>query len=321
MDKPRLVVACRQTPAVMARIEREFDAYIPDQDLDTALALQAIRDHRAQALLFNHRVKLTADSIAQLPPSLKVAATCSVGFDHIDVPAAKEHGLIVTNTPDVLSDCTADLAMLLILAACRRASEYEQVMRKGWRQGFGQADFLGLAVGGKTLGILGMGRIGQAVAQRARGFGMTVLYSNRRPLPPEQAQGATYYADFRAMLPRCQILSLHAPATPETVGIVNAETLALLPRGAVLVNTARGALVDEEALLVALRNGQLFAAGLDVFLNEPNFDQRFAALPNVFLTPHMGSATVETRAAMGNRALDNIAAVCAGRTPSDPLWR
>ena len=179
---------------------------------------------------------------------------------------------------------------------------------------------LGLQVSGRTLGILGMGRIGRAVAQRARAFGMTVIYSNRSQSPPELEQGARYYPDFRSMLPHCQVLSLHAPAGAATDNIMNRETFALLPKGAVFINTARGALVDEDALYEALTSGHLFAAGLDVFRNEPNYDMRFAGLPNVFLTPHMASATVETRNAMGFRALDNVAAVLAGQKPIDPLW-
>jgi lactate dehydrogenase-like 2-hydroxyacid dehydrogenase len=307
--------------AVTERIERDFDAIIPLHDLDGAAALQAVIEQQAEGLLVSGKTALNAAVIGHFPQHLKVVATCSVGFDHIDVNAAQTNGLIVTNTPDVLTDCTADMAFLLILAASRRASEYERTMRQGWRQVFGMGEFLGRSVSGKTLGILGMGRIGQAVARRARGFGMAVLYSNRRRLAPELEQGAEYCPDFRAMLPRCDVLSLHAPSSSETRAIINADTLALLPHGAVLVNTARGPLVDEDALIAALRSGQLFAAGLDVFCNEPNFDLRFAELPNVFLCPHMGSATEETRNAMGFRALDNIAAVCAGKPPIDPLWR
>jgi hydroxypyruvate reductase len=320
MTKPRLVVATQLPVAVSDRIAAEFDAWFAESDLDGAGALQAVRAHRAEGLLVSGRTKLDAAAIAGLPASVKIVATCSVGFDHIDVAAAQAKGVMATNTPDVLTDCTADMAMMLMLAACRRAGEYERAMRAGWRQTYGMGEFLGVSVSGKILGILGMGRIGQAVARRARGFGITVLYSNRRRLSPELEQGAEYVADFRAMLPRCQILSLHAPATADTESIINADTLALLPRGAVLVNTARGQLVDENALIAALKNGRLFAAGLDVFRNEPRFDLRFAELPNVFLCPHMGSATEETRAAMGMRAVDNVAAVCAGRPAIDPLW-
>lgn len=320
MGKARIVVTVRMPEAVVDRVIREFDALVPPTDIDGPEVIKAAIAHRADGLLVAGRTRMDAPTIAALPDHVRIIATCSVGFDHIDVEAARRKGVMVTNTPDVLTDCTADMAFLLLLGAARRAAEYEQTMRKGWRQAYGMGEFLGRSVAGKTLGILGMGRIGQAMARRARGFDMPVLYSNRRRLPPELEQGATYVADFRDMLPRIDVLSLHAPATPETRAIVNADTLALLPRGAILVNTARGQLVDEDALIDALKSGHLYAAGLDVFLNEPAFDLRFADLPNVFLCPHMGSATVETRNAMGFRALDNLAAVCAGRAAIDPLW-
>jgi len=319
MPKPRLVVAPGLPSAVFQSLPERFDALGGDLNMSVDEALAAVAGHRAEALLVSHRHKMTADVIARLPGHVKVLSTVTVGFDHIDVPAAKEHGLIVTNTPDVLTDCTADMAMLLMLAASRRAAEAEQLMRNGWRKSFGMGEFLGLKVTGKRLGILGMGRIGQAMAQRARGFSMQILYYNRTRLAPELELGARYFADLREMLPHCDILAIHAPATAATEKIVNAETLALLPKGAILVNTSRGQLVDEEALLAALKSGHLFAAGLDVFRSEPDFDTRFAELPNVFLTPHIGSATVETRNAMGMRALDNVFAVCSGGAAIDPL--
>ena len=319
--KPRLVVARRTPPAVTERARTEFDALLSEEkDLDLDGMLAAVGQHRADALFFTSNLKLNAEAIARLPAHVKIAATCSVGFDHIDVQAAKAKGLVVTNTPEVLTDCTADLAFTLILSACRRMHEYDGIMRPGWRRRFAMGEMLGIRASGKRLGILGMGRIGRAVAQRGRGFGMQILYSDVQRLPPELEQGATYFEDFRAMLPQCDILTLHAPGGPRTDGIMNAETFGLLPNGAVFVNAARGALVDEEALIAALTSGHLFAAGLDVFRKEPDFDTRLAALPNVILTPHMGSGTVETRNAMGFRALDNIAAVCAGRPAIDPLW-
>ena len=190
-------------------------------------------------------------------------------------------------------------------------------MREGWRQSVGFPDMLGLKIGGRTLGIIGMGRIGRAVARRAQAFGMRVLYHNRTRLDPALEAGATYVADPRAMLPQCQVLSLNLPGGGGT--LMTREMFALLPQGAVFVNTARGSLVDEDALVEALGNGQLFAAGLDVFRREPDYDLRFRDLPNVFLTPHVASATVETRNAMGFCALDNIAAVLSGQPALDPL--
>ena len=318
----RLLVAALLPDAVIARARAEFDALVhagPD-DMTAAEAIAAARAHDAQAILFVNTLRFDAAILEAMPAGLRIGATCSVGFDHIDVAAARARGVVVTNTPGVLDDCTADFAFMMLLAAARRAHEYDALMRAGWRRRIGQGEMLGVRVSGQTLGLLGMGRIGRAMARRARGFGMRVLYHARHRLPPELEQGAAYFPDFRAMLPECRFLSLHAPATPETDRMINAETLALLPRGAVLVNVARGGLVDEDALFGALTTGRLFAAGLDVFRDEPDFDRRFAALPNVILSPHIGSGSEETRNAMGFRALDNIAATLAGRAPLDPLW-
>jgi len=317
------VVAALLPREVVARACAEFDSLLAQgrDDMSAPEMLHAVAEHRAEAILFTNTLPLASQVIAALPPSVKIGATCSVGYDHIDVAAAKARGLVVTNTPDVLSECTADFAWMMLLSAARRGLEYDRIMRSGWRFRIGQGDLLGVRVSGKRLGILGMGRIGRAVAQRARGFDMRVLYHSRNQVSPELAQGAEYFATLEAMLPQCDFLSLHAPATAATDRIINAHTLSLLPRGAVLVNVSRGALVDENALHDALGSGQLFAAGLDVFRTEPDFDQRFAALDNVVLSPHVGSASMETRNAMGFRALDNIAAALAGRGPIDPLWR
>ncbi len=319
--KPRLIVSRQIPPAVAERIRAEFDCPYPEgRDMDAETVIAMLRETKADALMLTSHLKFTAEAIARVPDHVKIAATCSVGTDHIDIAAAKARGLPMTNTPDVLTECTADLTFMLILNACRRGFEYEKIMRDGWRHGYGLGEMMGVRVWGKTLGILGLGRIGQAVARRARGFGMRVIYSAPRRLSAELEQGAEYFADFRAMLPHCDILSVHAPGGAATAGIMNAETFALLPKGAVFVNASRGGLVDEDALIAALKSRHLFAAGLDVFRNEPEFDLRFAALPNVFLVPHMGSATVETRNAMGFRALDNIAAVLAGKPPLNPIW-
>jgi len=307
---------------VNIRAMREFDAVIaagPD-DMTVAEVTAAATEHKADAIMFTNTLPLTAAALSGLPPTVRVGATSSVGYDHIDVAAAKARGMQVTNTPGVLTECTADHAFMMMLAAARRGYEYDRIMRQGWRYRIGQGDLLGVRVTGKTLGILGMGRIGRAMAQRARGFDMKIVYHARTRLPPELELGATYFPTFEAMLPHCDFLSLHAPAGPATDKIVNARALSLLPDGAVLVNVSRGGLVDEDALIEALTSGKLFAAGLDVFRQEPDFDLRFAALDNVFLSPHVGSASKETRNAMGFRALDNIAAVLAGKGPIDPLW-
>ncbi|MGE0226541.1 MAG: 2-hydroxyacid dehydrogenase [Acetobacteraceae bacterium] len=320
--KPKLVFAALMPTDVVDRARREFDAIIVSgsNDMTVPEVVEAATRLQAEGILFTNTLPLTAGAIAALPPSVKVGATSSVGYDHIDVAAAKARGIMVTNTPGVLTECTADHAFMMLLAAARRAYEYDRIMRQGWRFRIGQGDLLGVRVTGKTLGILGMGRIGQAMAQRARGFDMKIVYHSRNRLPPEQEQGATWFRDFHAMLPHCDFLSLHAPATPATDKMIDAKALSLMPRGAVLVNVSRGGLVDEDALHDALTTGQLFAAGLDVFREEPDFDLRFAALDNVILSPHVGSASRETRNAMGYRALDNIAAVLSGKGAIDPLW-
>ena len=320
--KPRLVLACLMPTDVNIRAAAEFDALIAGgkNDMTGDEVLDAAMKHNADAIMFTNTLPLNAEVIARLPDSVKVGATSSVGFDHIDVAAAKQRGLFVTNTPGVLTECTADHAFMMLLAAARRAYEYDRIMRQGWGYRIGQGDLLGVRVTGKTLGILGMGRIGQAMAQRARGFDMKIVYHARNRLPPELEQGATYFESFHAMLPHCEFLSVHAPAGPATDKMVNARALSLMPDGAVFVNVSRGGLVDEDALLDALTSGKLFAAGLDVFRSEPDFELRFANLDNVILSPHVGSASRETRNAMGFRALDNIAAVLSGKGPIDPLW-
>ncbi|MSP00831.1 MAG: D-glycerate dehydrogenase [Acetobacteraceae bacterium] len=321
--QPRLVLACLMPVDVNIRARQDFDAIIVEgkSDMTGDQVVEAATRHGADAIMFTNTLPLSAEVIARLPATVKVGATSSVGFDHIDVAAAKQRGLVVTNTPGVLTECTADHAFMMLLAAARRAFEYDRIMRQGWRYRIGQGDLLGVRVTGKTLGILGMGRIGQAMAQRARGFDMKIVYHARNRLPPDLENGATYFEDFHAMLPHCQFLSVHAPAGPATDKMIDARALELLPDGAVFVNVSRGGLVDEDALLHALKSGKLFAAGLDVFRDEPNFETRFANLDNVILSPHVGSASRETRNAMGFRALDNIAAVLRGAGPIDPLWR
>jgi len=317
--RPRILVARRVPEAVAARAREDFDAVVAEQDMDADAVIEATRRFGSQAIFSGPKVRLNAAGIAALPDAVRIIANPSAGYDHMDVAAAHARGVIVTNTPDVLTDCTADLAFLLILAACRRAGEYYDIMRAGWRKPYGMPDNLGKRPSGQTLGIVGMGRIGQAVAKRARGFDMRILYNDRQAIPSALAQGAEFVADLRDMLPRCGILSLHAPGRADGTALMTREMFALLPAGAVIINAARGSLVDEDALIEALASGHLFAAGLDVYRKEPDFDRRLAELPNVFLTPHVASATIETRNAMGFTALDNIAAVLAGGEPINPV--
>lgn len=261
--------------------------------------------------------RVNDEVVSALPESVRLIATFSVGYNHIDLAAAQRRHITVTNTPDVLTDATADLAWLLLLGAARRASEGERLMREGGWTGWQPTQLLGIQVSGKRLGIVGMGRIGRAVAQRALGFGMQVHYLSAARKDDLDPQRVVHHAQEETFWPQCQFLSLHLPATPQTRHFLNASRLAKLPAGAVVVNTARGDVVDDDALIAALRSGQVAAAGLDVFTNEPQFRREYAELSNTFLLPHLGSATTETRCAMGYRALDNVDAFVAGARPRD----
>lgn len=315
--KPRLVVARRVPAAIAARAARDYDTWFADHDLDVEEAIAAIIAHRADAILVGHKVGLQPAHMARLPDHLKIIANPSAGFDHMDVAACKARGIVVTNAPNGLTECTADLTVMLILAACRRAAGSVEIMRNGWRQSFGMPDNLGKRVSGSILGIAGMGRIGRAVAQRARGFGMVIHYTDIARLPAELEQGAVFHPSLAEMLPAVDIVSLHMPGGNGTV--MTAEMFARMRPGSVFVNAARGSLVDEDALIEALSSGHLFGAGLDVYRNEPAYDLRLRDLPNIFLTPHCASATVETRDRMGFDALDNIDAVLSGRPALNPI--
>jgi glyoxylate reductase len=262
---------------------------------------------------------MTPDFLKRLPDNIKIIATFSVGFDHVDVPAAKARGLAVTNTPDVLTDATADIALLLMLGAARGAYWGERMVREANWGAWSPTHPLGHDVSGKRLGILGMGRIGRAVARRAKGFDMELHYHNRSEVQEADALGARYHKQFEDMLPFCDFLSINCASTPQTRGLINDATLARLPKGAIVVNTARGEIVDDDALIAALKSGHIAAAGLDVFRGEPNIDPRYRTLDNVFLLPHLGSATHNTRTAMGMRAVDNLDAFFRGERPRDLL--
>jgi len=317
--KPVILVTRRLPRAVEDRLRRDYDARLNPQDdvysSDRLLDLAA----GADAIIPCHTEKLTADVIARLPDTVRAICSFSVGYDHIDLAAAKARGIVVTNTPEVLSGATAEVAILLMLGAARRAHEGARLIREASWNDWSAIGQLGIEVTGKRLGIIGMGRVGQIMARRARGFDMEIHYFNRRRLPPEVEAGAIFHENLDDLLPHCDFLSIHCPATPETYHLVNAELIAQLPDGAVVINTARGAVVDDDALIAALQSGKLFAAGLDVFNDEPNIDSRYKELDNTFLLPHIGSATRETRDAMGFRALDNLDAIMAGREPRDRL--
>lgn len=318
MGKKPVVVVGRKLPeAVVARLKRDYEPRLNPTDKVYSSDELITLCQGADAILPCHTEHLSAAVIDRLPVSIKAICNFSVGVDHVDLTAAKARGIVVTNTPDVLSDATAETAMLLMLGAARRAAEGERMMRRGEWKDWSPSFMVGIGVTGKRLGIIGMGRVGRVFAERARGFRMEIHYSNRRRLDPALEHGARYHATVEALLPHCQFLSIHCPATSETRGLLNAERLRLLPKGAVVVNTARGAIVDDEALIAALTSGHVAAAGLDVFNNEPTFHPDYRDLWNTFLLPHVGSATQETRDAMGFRALDNLDAIFAGRAPRD----
>jgi lactate dehydrogenase-like 2-hydroxyacid dehydrogenase len=315
--KPVVLVTRKLPAAVENRLMRDYQARLNPHD--RLYSSDELIEHAkgAQAIMPCHTEHFSADVFQRLPDDVRIIANFSVGFDHVDIEAARKKGVVVTNTPDVLSDATAELTMMLMLGAARRAGEGEKLVREGKWKDWSPAFMVGTQVSGKRLGILGMGRVGQVVARRARGFDMTIHYHNVRRLPPEKEEGAIFHETLEDMLPHCDFLALHCNVTPTTRGLMDARRFSLLPDGAILVNAARGAIVQDEALIEALKSGRLRAAGIDVYNNEPNVDQRLVALPNTFLMPHIGSATAETRDAMGFRALDNLDAYFAGREPRD----
>jgi lactate dehydrogenase-like 2-hydroxyacid dehydrogenase len=301
----------------MARARETYE--VIDNPEDRTFSADEIIEmsNRVDAILPCHSEIFNADVVAKLSDRVKIVANHSVGVDHCDLEAFKGRGILVTNTPDVLSDATAEIAMLLMLGAARRASEGDRLVRSGEWRDWSPSFMVGTQVTGKRFGVLGMGRVGRVTARRARGFDMEIHYHNRRPV--EGGDGAIYHGTPEELFANCDVLSVHCPATKETTGLLNSERLALLPKGAIVVNTARGGIVDDEALIAALRSGQIGAAGLDVFNGEPNLNAGYRALDNVFLLPHIGSATRETRDAMGYRALDNLDAFFAGSEPRDRL--
>ena len=319
MSRPTVWIPRRLSDATLKRAEASYDCIINwDDGLSSADDLIEM-SAKADAVIPCHSEHYSADVAARLDPRLKIIANHSVGVDHCDLPSLKARGIAVTNTPDVLSDATAEIAMLLMLGAARRAVEGDTMVRSGHWDSWSPSFMVGKQVSGARLGIIGMGRVGRAFAEKARGFGMDIHYFNRTRLAPDQEQGATYHDTIDGVLAVADFLSLHCPATPETTGLMNAERFARLPDGAIMVNTARGALVDEMALMAALDTGKLAGAGLDCFVTEPLGNPALSAYQNVFMLPHIGSATVTTRDAMGFRALDNLDAFFAGRTPGDLL--
>ena len=325
--RPTVLVTRKLPDALEERLTRDYMPNLNQDDHPYSTEELLLGSQQADALIITGQDSLSGETISQLPESVKAIATFSVGYDHIDLEAAKQRNIYVINTPDVLTDATADLTWLLLLAAARRAHEGERLIRQGEWTDPRPTELLGTQVTGKRLGILGMGRIGRAVARRAKAFKMEVHYHNRHRLSPEQEAGAIFHEDPEDLLKISDFFSLHCPATPETEHFLDARRIELLPDGAIVVNAARGSLVVDEDLIAALRSrsvdgvqsGKIKAAGLDVFEGEPNLNPAYQSLPNVFLLPHIGSATIETRTQMGFLLLDNLDAVFADKQPPNSL--
>lgn len=323
MSKTRLtVIVTRRLPeAVETRMRELFDVHLneTDQRMDATQLAAALG--QADVLVPTLGDRIDAVLLEQAGPNLKLIANYGAGFDHIDVATARQKGIIVTNTPGVLTEDTADMAMALILAVPRRVKEGLALMQSGTWQGWSPTALMGHRIGGKRLGIVGMGRIGQAVARRAKAFGLQIHYHNRHRLraETEAALEATWWESLDQMLARVDIVSVNAPHTPSTFHLLNARRLKLMKPSAYLVNTSRGEVVDENALTRMLRAGELAGAGLDVYEHGKDVNPRLRELPNVVLLPHMGSATEEGRAEMGEKVILNIRTLADGHRPPDQV--
>ncbi|MEB8385692.1 D-glycerate dehydrogenase [Rhodobacteraceae bacterium KMM 6894] len=319
MAKPVIWITRTLSAATLERARRDYEVIWDAADTPGSAQDIIAMSARVDGIIPCHSEHFSADVVAQLDPRMKIVANHSVGVDHCDLPALKSKGITVTNTPGVLSDATAELAMMLMLGAARHAVSGDRIVRSGEWTSWSPAFLVGKQLTGARLGIVGMGGVGRAFARKARGFDMEIHYHNRRRLSPEDEAGAIYHESLEELLSLSDFLSLHCPATPDTVGLMNAERLACMPKGSVIVNTARGNLVDEAALLAAIESGHLGAAGLDCFVTEPGGNPAFAAHENIMMMPHVGSATLATRDAMGFKALDNLDAFFRGDLPPDQL--
>jgi len=318
LTKAKLLITRRLPEAVERAMQKHFEVTL--NTTSKSLSKEELKQAMLQydAICSMGTDKLTAEIFSVPGKRVKIVANYGVGYDHIDTAAAESGGVIVSNTPDVLTDATAELAMTLMLMVARRAGEAErQVRENGWK-GWYPTHMMGTMVTGKTLGIVGMGRIGLAMAIKAhRGFDMPILYHNRAPSATGEAMGAQYCENLESMLARADFVALHCPSGPETRHIMNSRSLACMQPTAYLINTARGNVVDEAALVSALRDGVIAGAGLDVFEREPEVPEALKKLENVVLLPHIGSATWETREAMGLRVLDNLKAFFSGEPTPD----
>jgi len=321
MPKPKLLLTRPWPEEAQSWLQARFDVTVnPGPGLDTQALIAAMHAYDALGVAVND--KMTHEVFATPDPRAKLVANFGVGFEHIDVAAAKAAGILVTNTPDVLTEATADIALMLMLMASRRAGEGERQVRAGQWKGWGAKALMGQSLQGKILGLVGFGRIAQATARKAhRALDMRIAYYGRRRAAPEiEAEtGARYVAGLDDLVAEADVVSLHVPGGADTYHLIDAVRLERMKRSAILINTARGPVVDETALAAALRNGGLWAAGLDVYEHEPVVHPGLLALDNAVLLPHLGSATVETREAMGMRAAENIALFFAGRPLRDAL--
>ncbi len=318
---PRVRVTRQLMPAVEARLAELFDTHCNADD--TPLTREELRAAMAECDVLVPTVtdRIDAELIEAAPDRLRLIASFGAGTDHIDIAAARARGIIVTNTPGVFTDDTADMAMALIIGVPRRVREGVALVRDGEWTGWTPTALLGRKLGGKTLGIVGMGRIGQAVAYRAKAFGLEIAYHNRKPLPAaiETMFGARYVGDVDALVAQADILTLHCPATEATIGVMDERRFGLMREGASFINTARGDLADQDALIAALESGRLGGAGLDVYPDEPDVDPRLLAHPNVMTLPHIGSATVEGREESGMKVIANIRFWADGHRPPDQV--
>lgn len=318
--RPKVIVTRELTDGVMRRMADLFDASLNREDrcLTRAELEAAVAD--TDILVPTITDRIDADLLAKASPRLKLIANFGVGVDHIDLHAARERKILVTNTPGVLTEDTADMTMALILSVPRRLGEGEKLIRSGQWDGWKPSGMLGHRVNGKTLGIIGMGRIGRAVAKRAQGFGIRTIYHNRHRLPESiEAELGARFVELDVLFTQSDILSINCPHTAETHHLVDAHRLSQMRSDAYLVNTSRGEVLDENALIEALESGRIAGAGLDVYVNEPHVDPRFLNLANTVLLPHMGSATYEGRAAMGEKVIANIRAWVDGHRPPDQV--
>ncbi|MEJ0067064.1 MAG: D-glycerate dehydrogenase [Caulobacteraceae bacterium] len=317
--KPKVVVTRKLPDPVETRMRELFDTELNVEDAPMSAAALASAVQRADVLVSTITDKIDAGVIAAASEKLKLIANFGAGVDHIDVTAATDKGVTVTNTPGVLTDDTADLTMGLIMAVSRRVVEGAEVIHNGDFHGWSPTWMLGRRIGGKRLGIIGMGRIGQALARRARAFGLSIHYHNRKPVGPRLAEEleATYWESLDQMLARMDFISVNCPHTPATYHLLSARRLKLIRPHAFLINTARGEIIDEGALAGMLEAGEIAGAGLDVFEHEPAVNPKLLKLPNVVLLPHMSSATIEGRVDMGEKVIVNIRTWMDGHKPPD----